>query len=155
MYEPPSLKQLPDSTTLFPGHLYSPKGTTRWSRKRTNPYLRAANVRCSSPSWATEPPPAGLGGVRRLRALGGVRPRGRSAGSAACNSAGPPPAALGGVRRLRALGGVRACGRSAGSAACGAGGVANPDFGVEIATQRRSPPRTGFATAALGRTALR
>ncbi len=46
MYESlETLKQLPDSTTLFPGHLYSPEGhDSMASQKRTNPYLRAANV---------------------------------------------------------------------------------------------------------------
>lgn len=39
------LKQLPDSTTLFPGHLYSPEGQGEMGeQKRTNPYLRAASL---------------------------------------------------------------------------------------------------------------
>ncbi len=39
------LKSLPDSTTLFPGHLYSPEGhDSMGDQKRTNPYLRAASV---------------------------------------------------------------------------------------------------------------
>ena len=37
--------RLPDDTTLFPGHLYSPEGhDSMGAQKRTNPYLRAANV---------------------------------------------------------------------------------------------------------------
>ena len=46
MYESlEKLKQLPDQTTLFPGHLYSPEGhDSMGEQKRTNPYLRAANV---------------------------------------------------------------------------------------------------------------
>lgn len=40
-----ALKQLPDSTTLFPGHLYSPEGHgSMGDQKRTNPYLRAASL---------------------------------------------------------------------------------------------------------------
>ncbi|MAG33330.1 MAG: MBL fold metallo-hydrolase [Deltaproteobacteria bacterium] len=39
------LKTLPDDTTLFPGHLYSPEGHDSLAgQKRTNPYLRAASV---------------------------------------------------------------------------------------------------------------
>jgi glyoxylase-like metal-dependent hydrolase (beta-lactamase superfamily II) len=39
------LKRLPDETLLFPGHLYSadPSGTVG-DQKRTNPYLRVANL---------------------------------------------------------------------------------------------------------------
>ena len=39
------LKRLPDETLLFPGHFYAaePSGTLG-DQKRTNPYLRAANV---------------------------------------------------------------------------------------------------------------
>lgn len=40
-----SLRRLPDDTTLFPGHLYSPQGhDSLGAQKRTNPYLRAASV---------------------------------------------------------------------------------------------------------------
>lgn len=40
-----TLKRLPDDTTLFPGHLYSPEGhDSMGDQKRTNPYLRAADV---------------------------------------------------------------------------------------------------------------
>ncbi len=40
-----TLKQLPDDTTLFPGHLYAPEGhDSMASQKRTNPYLRATDV---------------------------------------------------------------------------------------------------------------
>jgi len=46
MYESlDTLKKLPDETTLFPGHLYSPEGhDSLGDQKRTNPYLRAASV---------------------------------------------------------------------------------------------------------------
>ena len=46
MYESlETLKRLPDTTTLFPGHLYSPEGhDSMGDQKRTNPYLRAASV---------------------------------------------------------------------------------------------------------------
>jgi len=46
MYESlETLKQLPDETTLYPGHLYSPEGhDSMEGQKRTNPYLRAANL---------------------------------------------------------------------------------------------------------------
>ncbi len=46
MYESlAALRRLPDETTLFPGHLYSPEGHDALGRqKRTNPYLRAASV---------------------------------------------------------------------------------------------------------------
>lgn len=46
MYESlASLRRLPDETTLFPGHLYSPEGhDALGNQKRTNPYLRAASV---------------------------------------------------------------------------------------------------------------
>ncbi len=46
MYESlETLKRLPDDTTLFPGHLYSPEGQdSMGDQKRTNPYLRAASV---------------------------------------------------------------------------------------------------------------
>ena len=46
MYESlETLKRLPDETTLYPGHLYSPEGhDSMGDQKRTNPYLRAANV---------------------------------------------------------------------------------------------------------------
>lgn len=46
MYESlETLKRLPDDTTLFPGHLYSPEGhDSMGDQKRTNPYLRAASV---------------------------------------------------------------------------------------------------------------
>jgi len=46
MYESlETLKKLPDDTTLFPGHLYSPEGhDSMGDQKRTNPYLRAASV---------------------------------------------------------------------------------------------------------------
>ena len=46
MYESlETLKRLPDTTMLFPGHLYSPEGQdSMGDQKRTNPYLRAANV---------------------------------------------------------------------------------------------------------------
>ena len=46
MYESlEALKRLPDDTTLFPGHLYSPEGhDTMASQKRSNPYLRATNM---------------------------------------------------------------------------------------------------------------
>ena len=40
-----TLKRLPDDTTLYPGHLYSPEGHgSLGDQKRTNPYLRAASV---------------------------------------------------------------------------------------------------------------
>jgi hydroxyacylglutathione hydrolase len=40
-----TLKRLPDDTTLFPGHLYSPEGHgSLGDQKRTNPYLRAASL---------------------------------------------------------------------------------------------------------------
>ena len=46
MYESlETLKRLPDDTTLYPGHLYSPEGQdSMGQQKRTNPYLRAASV---------------------------------------------------------------------------------------------------------------
>ena len=46
MYESlATLRKLPDDTTLFPGHLYSPEGhDALGNQKRTNPYLRAASV---------------------------------------------------------------------------------------------------------------
>ena len=46
MYESlETLKRLPDDTTLYPGHLYSPEGhDSMGGQKRTNPYLRAASV---------------------------------------------------------------------------------------------------------------
>lgn len=46
MYESlETLKRLPDDTTLYPGHLYSPEGhDSMGAQKRTNPYLRAASV---------------------------------------------------------------------------------------------------------------
>lgn len=46
MYESlAALRKLPDDTTLFPGHLYSPEGhDALGNQKRTNPYLRAASV---------------------------------------------------------------------------------------------------------------
>jgi len=46
MYESlETLKRLPDDTTLYPGHLYSPEGhDSMGAQKQTNPYLRAANV---------------------------------------------------------------------------------------------------------------
>lgn len=46
MYESlASLRRLPDETTLFPGHLYSPEGQDALgNQKRTNPYLRATSV---------------------------------------------------------------------------------------------------------------
>jgi glyoxylase-like metal-dependent hydrolase (beta-lactamase superfamily II) len=46
MYESlAALRRLPDETTLFPGHLYSPEGHDALGhQKRTNPYLRAASV---------------------------------------------------------------------------------------------------------------
>ena len=46
MYESlETLKGLPDDTTLYPGHLYSPEGhDSMGDQKRTNPYLRAASV---------------------------------------------------------------------------------------------------------------
>ena len=46
MYESlATLRRLPDDTTLFPGHLYSPEGhDALGNQKRTNPYLRAASV---------------------------------------------------------------------------------------------------------------
>ncbi|MFK7896485.1 MAG: MBL fold metallo-hydrolase [Myxococcota bacterium] len=46
MYESlEALKRLPDDTTLYPGHLYSPEGhDAMGEQKRTNPYLRAASV---------------------------------------------------------------------------------------------------------------
>jgi hydroxyacylglutathione hydrolase len=46
MYESlETLKNLPDSTTLYPGHLYSPEGhDSMGDQKRTNPYLRASSV---------------------------------------------------------------------------------------------------------------
>ncbi len=46
MYESlETLKGLPDDTTLYPGHLYSPEGQdSMGGQKRTNPYLRAASV---------------------------------------------------------------------------------------------------------------
>jgi hydroxyacylglutathione hydrolase len=46
MYESlETLKTLPDDTTLYPGHLYSPEGQdSMGDQKRTNPYLRAASV---------------------------------------------------------------------------------------------------------------
>jgi hydroxyacylglutathione hydrolase len=46
MYESlETLKRLPDTTTLFPGHLYSPEGhDSMGDQKRTNPYLRAASM---------------------------------------------------------------------------------------------------------------
>ncbi len=40
-----TLKRLPDDTTLYPGHLYSPEGhDSLGDQKRSNPYLRAASV---------------------------------------------------------------------------------------------------------------
>ena len=40
-----TLKQLPDETLLFPGHLYSPEGhSTMGEQKRTNPFLRVASL---------------------------------------------------------------------------------------------------------------
>lgn len=40
-----ALRGLPDETTLFPGHLYSPQGhDSLGAQKRSNPYLRAASV---------------------------------------------------------------------------------------------------------------
>ena len=46
MYESlETLKRLPDDTTVYPGHLYSPEGhDVMGEQKRTNPYLRAASV---------------------------------------------------------------------------------------------------------------
>ena len=46
MYESlEALKQLPDDTTLYPGHLYSPEGhDSMEAQKRSNPYLRATDV---------------------------------------------------------------------------------------------------------------
>ncbi len=46
MYESlAALRKLPDETTLFPGHLYSPEGhDALGNQKRTNPYLRASSV---------------------------------------------------------------------------------------------------------------
>ncbi len=46
MYESlETLKRLPDDTTLYPGHLYSPEGhDSMGDQKRTNPYLRASGV---------------------------------------------------------------------------------------------------------------
>jgi glyoxylase-like metal-dependent hydrolase (beta-lactamase superfamily II) len=39
------LKKLPDATVLYPGHLYAAEPyATMGEQKRTNPYLRAANV---------------------------------------------------------------------------------------------------------------
>ena len=40
-----TLRELPDETGLYPGHLYStdPYGTLG-EQKRTNPFLRAANL---------------------------------------------------------------------------------------------------------------
>jgi glyoxylase-like metal-dependent hydrolase (beta-lactamase superfamily II) len=39
------LKQLPDETALYPGHLYSPEPhSTMGEQKRTNPYLRVASL---------------------------------------------------------------------------------------------------------------
>jgi glyoxylase-like metal-dependent hydrolase (beta-lactamase superfamily II) len=39
------LKRLPDETVLYPGHLYAPDpSSTIGAQKRTNPYLRAANL---------------------------------------------------------------------------------------------------------------
>jgi glyoxylase-like metal-dependent hydrolase (beta-lactamase superfamily II) len=39
------LKQLPDETVLYPGHLYSPEpSATLGSQKRRNPYLRATSL---------------------------------------------------------------------------------------------------------------
>lgn len=40
-----TLKQLPDETLLFPGHLYSPEGqSTMGEQKATNPMLRVASL---------------------------------------------------------------------------------------------------------------
>jgi len=40
-----TLKRLPDETLLFPGHLYAPQGhSTMGEQKRTNPYLRVADL---------------------------------------------------------------------------------------------------------------
>ncbi len=40
-----TLKQLPDDTVLYPGHLYSTEGqSTMGEQKRTNPYLRATSL---------------------------------------------------------------------------------------------------------------
>lgn len=40
-----TLKALPDETLLFPGHLYSPEGSsTMGEQKRTNPYLRVTSL---------------------------------------------------------------------------------------------------------------
>ena len=40
-----TLKSLPDETLLFPGHLYSPEGSsTMGEQKRTNPYLRVTSL---------------------------------------------------------------------------------------------------------------
>jgi len=46
MYESlETLKRLPDDTTLYPGHLYSPEGhDSMGDQKRSNPYLRAPSV---------------------------------------------------------------------------------------------------------------
>ena len=46
MYESlETLKRLPDTTTLYPGHLYSPEGhDSMGDQKRTNPYLRATSL---------------------------------------------------------------------------------------------------------------
>ncbi len=46
MYESlQTLKQLPDNTTLYPGHSYSPEGQdSMGDQKRSNPYLRAPSV---------------------------------------------------------------------------------------------------------------
>ena len=40
-----TLKSLPDETLIFPGHLYSPEGSsTMGEQKKTNPYLRVTSL---------------------------------------------------------------------------------------------------------------
>ena len=40
-----TLKQLPDETLLYPGHLYAPEpSSTMGEQKRTNPYLRVTSL---------------------------------------------------------------------------------------------------------------
>jgi glyoxylase-like metal-dependent hydrolase (beta-lactamase superfamily II) len=38
------LKQLPDDTLVYPGHLYADPSDSLGNQKRTNPYLRVATL---------------------------------------------------------------------------------------------------------------
>ena len=68
-----TLKQLPDETLLFPGHLYSPEGqSTMGEQKATNPFLRfdspeiIANVRRHRPGVGDDAVSI-LGAVRSMK----------------------------------------------------------------------------------------